>query len=475
MNYTNAEITERRAADQPDAKTVQTYRAYAEGRHNDVLSTDQKRLLEQRTSHDMTDNVLDLILKTTASRLKLTGWEVSEETPRRISDGSAVEQGEVEQVTAFLDGLWRMNRLPRLQYETHYAELRDGQSAISLGWRNGRVHLWREPWWDGEAGVYIAYDDAGEYEFAVKEWTQRNRNGDEIKRRTVYEAGKISRWRQDGKGWIEYDADTEPAEITLTRRGGDPLPIPLVHFPNGTTVGDSVYGLSEVAGLLALQDDLNATQLDISAASMLTAFQRLFASGLGEVKKLLLSPGSVFGVSEEGARLTVVPAGDLGPLMDTHHFKRDSMSVTARVPVHSLTGDWPSGAALLRAEMPLIEKIEAMADVNGPQWTMVAHRAMELSNALGGTTLDEDVPLTSVFAPAERIDDLTDLEIRRQRAETWEILSRLPKAAMIEAGVEEDIADTIIAQRDEDGRRALEMAVREPMLTLSSDTEGEDA
>lgn len=448
MNYTNAEITERRAADQPEATDVQTWRAYAEGRHHDVLSTDQQRLLGQRTTHDMTDNVLDLILKTTASRLKLTGWEVAGETPRRISDGSAVSPDVVEQTTAFLESVWRLNRLPRLQYEVHYAALRDALSVVSLGWRNGRVHLWRESWWDGESGVYLAFDDAGDYEFGVKEWTQRNRDGSETVRRTVYEPGRIWRWKQVGNGWEEYETPTEAAVVDLPRRNGKPLPIPLVHFPNGSSVADSPYGQSEVSGLLALQDDLNATQLDITAASMLTAFQRMFASGLQEPSKVRLMPGSLFGVTEKDARLTVIPAGDLAPLMDVHHFKRDSMSTTARVPVHSLTGDWPSGAALLRAEMPLIEKIEAMADVTGPQWTMVAHRAMEIANAFGGTTHDEAVPITSVFAPAERIDELTELEIQRARAEAWEILSRLPKAAMLEAGVDADVVEQIVAERE---------------------------
>jgi NADH:ubiquinone oxidoreductase subunit len=334
----------------------------------------------------------------------------------------------------------------------HYAELRDGQSAISMGYRNGRVHLWRESWWDGETGIFIAYDDAGEYEFAVKEWDQRNRDGTTIRRRTVYEPGVLSRWKQEGSGWAPYATDTEPDTVPLLRRDGQtPMPIPVVHFPNGSGVADSVYGVSEVASLLALQDDINATQFDISAAAMLTAFQRLFLSGASDPKSVKLAPGSLFGDPSKDARLQVVESGDLKPLMDVHHFKRESMSVTSRTPVHTLTGDWPSGAALLRAEMPLIEKIEGMADVNGPQWTMVAHRAMELANAYSsGTEMDENVPITSVFAPAERIDELTELEIQRARAEAWDILSRLPKAAMIQAGVDEDVAEEIVSQREAD-------------------------
>lgn len=472
MNYTNAEITDRRDHDQPDANEVQVWRAYASGNHRDVLSVDQKRLLAQRSTHPMTDNILNLILTTTASRLKLTSWDVLGEPPTSVADGSALPEGEIEAVKGWLANVWLTNRLPRLQYEVHYAQLRDGQSVVSMGYRNGRVHLWREPWWDGESGVFIAYDDGGDYAFAVKEWDQRDRSGTITRRRTIYEPGEMTRWEQDGKGWKAYQRENEPAVVPMIRTGGEPMSIPMVHFPNGATITDGSYGQSDVPAMLALQDDLNATQLDVSAAALMTAFQRLFVSGMDDPKKLALKPGSVFGISNTDARLQVVQSGDLSQLMAAHHFKRESMSISSRTPVHTLTGDWPSGAALLRAEMPLIDKVEALGDVDGPQWTMVQHRAMEQANAFGIMSLNENVPVTSVFAPAERIDELTELEIKQARADVWEVLSRLPREAMIQAGVDATTAGKIVDQR-ETNRLQVERALNAGMIDPAFEDEEE--
>ena len=449
MNYTNAEITERRQADLPDAKQIQEYRRYAAGQHPDLLSTAQNKLLGGRSDHRMVDNVVDLILKTTASRLKLERWDVLGESPVSIIDGSPISDADAAAARTYLQGLWLRNRVQRLQYEVHYAALRDGNSAVSMTYRGGRVHLWREPWWDGDTGVYIAYNDDGTYEFAVKEWNQRERSGTITKRRTVYEPGRISRYYQVGDGWSEYDGDG-PAVIDVLRGAeGDarPMPIPMVHFPNGTAITEDDYGDSDIANLLALQDDLNATQRDISAAAMMTAFQRLFFAGVSAQSKITIAPGEAFGDEDPAASVTVIQPGDMDALIDVHSHKRQSLSTNSRTPMHSITGDWPSGAALLRADMPQIDKVEALGDVEGPQWTMVAHRAMELANHFGRLNLNENVPITSVFAPSERIDELTALEIKQAEATYWETIARLPREAMIQAGVDAETADTIVEQR----------------------------
>jgi hypothetical protein len=448
VKLTNEQITSRREAEQPDAEIVKTMRAYASGDHREVLSTQQNKLLSQRSLHPMVDNILALILHTTASRLKLTGWKVAGEEPKSIVDGSDISDADAKAVTAWLSSLWLLNRVPRLQYEVHYATLRDGNSAVSIAYRGGRMQLWREPWWDGDTGVFVGYADDGSYEFAVKEWDQRDPSGTVVRRRTIYEPGVIYRFERNGDGWKEYDRDGEQAEVRLERAEGEPLSIPIIHFPNGTGVTEGFYGQSDVQDMLALQDDLNATQRDISAAALLSAFQRIFLAGVDMQKKITMEPGGFFGTDKEAASLTVIPAGDLTQLTQVHSYKRQSMSIASRTPMHAITGEWPSGAALLQADMSQIEKVQSLGDVAGPQWTMVQHRAMEQVNAFGGMALNENVPVTSVFAPAERIDDLTALQIKQADATLWETLSRLPREAMIQAGVEEDTADKIVAQRE---------------------------
>lgn len=449
MPLSNKEITERRKADLPDAEDIATYRAYAAGEHPEVLTVDQQRLIQQRATHGIADNVIALILKTAAARLRLTEWTVDGNVPLAPDGGDNAEnEAEVERTKAWLDHLWLINRVKRLQYEVHYATLRDGNSAVSLTFRGGMPRIHREPWWNGETGAYIAYTDAGEYEFAVREWKQREADGTITVRRTVYDPGVITRWYQDDKGWKPYERPGVPA---VEQWGTDErsLDIPWVHFPNGSAVTDGNYGQSDIGTLLALQDDLNALQRDLTAASSMTAFQRLFFAGVANPTKIKVSPGSATGDESPDAKVSVIGAGDMSQLTDVHTYKRAAMLIASSTPLHVIAGDWPSGEALMRADMKLIEKVEALADVAGPMWTMTAHRATEIANAFGGAGLNENLPITSVFAPAERLDEATQLDLKQRTADLWDTIARLPKTAMLKTGlVTEEEADAIIEERD---------------------------
>ena len=448
MLYTNKEITERRLYDFPNPEVIQEYRKYAAGDHLDTLSPKQRALLKSRQRHPLVDNIVDLVLNTAVSALRLEGWGIASEAPTTVDDGEQVSDRGAEELQGWLDGLWIRNNVKRLQAQVTYAALRDRDSAVSMQWRNGQVRLAREPWWDGESGIYVAYDNNDEYEFAVKEWSHRKPDGNEVKRRTVYEFGRIHRWYAEGEGWKPYEEPGLPPE---ERWGTDarPLPIPIVHFPNGTRFTEGVYGESDIKDLLGLQDDINSVQRDISASAMMTAFQRLFYSGVTNPGMIKLEPGGASGDDNPQARVTVIPAGEPERLIGVHEHKRQSIAVGSRTPMHSITGEWPSGSAILQADMTRRDKAEQQSDVHGPLWTMVAHRATEIANVYGAAALDEKIPIVSNFMPSERVDDLTRLEVDQARATLWETLSRMPREAMIQTGlVDSTTADKIVAERE---------------------------
>lgn len=451
MIYTNDEITSRRAYDLPDPEVVQEYRRYAAGQHLDTLSAKQRALMKSRQNHPLVDNIIDLVLNTAVSALRLERWKVSSESPTSLSDGQDVSESSEESLESFLNALWIRNTIKRLQAEVTYASLRDRDSAVSLAWRNGQVRIAREPWWDGETGMYVAYDNNREYEFAVKEWVQRAPDGTTAKRRTVYEHGKIYRWVQGsdkGKQWAPLDANGVLPEEPWGEETR-PLPIPVVHFPNGTRFTESLYGESDIKDLIGLQDDINSAQRDISAAAMMAAFQRLFFSGIESPGAMKLEPGGASGDPKPDARVTVIPPGETSQLIGVHNHKRESIAVSSRTPMHSITGDWPSGSAILQADMTRRDKAEQQADVHGPLWTMVAHRATEIANVYGKLALDESIPITSVFKPAERVDDLTRAQVDQAKADLWETIARLPREAMIQTGiVDATTADKIVAERE---------------------------
>lgn len=434
------EIEDRRTYEFPDAREVATYRQYIAGDVTSMLTLKQQGLLGSRATHPMSHNILRVVLQTTASRLKLESWDVD------VSDGDSMDLGEevqpaaVENLSEFLSASWLQNQMSRLQYRTNMATLRDGNSVAAFTWLDGRIKVWLEPWWDGHTGLFVFYKDDDTYDYAVKDFEERLGVDRKIERRNVYLPGWILRFFKDSEGWKFYG--DEPI-TPLARQDGSPLAIPIVHFPNDTDKVDDRYGQSDIAQLLALQDDINASQGDISAVGLLSAFQRVFISGAtvpaGDIK---LSPGSLFGVPGDARAQTIEPGNPAG-LISIHEMKQRSLAESSRTPIHSITGQWPSGAALLQADMPQIDKVEMMADIMGPRYTMLAHRITEYANAFGMLELDEDLPLISTFAPSQRIDEVTEIGIRRQKAELWKILASLPLEAMIQAGVPPEVAQKI--------------------------------
>src|SRR5690606_19729266 len=115
--------------------------------------------------HPMADNVSRLVVRAAASRLKLEQFAVQDEVDEA---GNTIESDAVSALRSWLRRFWLVNQWGRLQYENAFAFLRDGNSALALSWRPGRepgtgdVRVSREPWWDGETGMFVAYDEEGE-------------------------------------------------------------------------------------------------------------------------------------------------------------------------------------------------------------------------------------------------------------------------------------------------------------------------
>lgn len=438
---TNDTIQQRRDDEAGDTAALKTFRAYAQGSHESTIDVAQQRLIGRKPDHTVADNVLRMVISTASSRLKLERFSVaSDENPdvANLTGASDVLRG-------FLQRFWMVNKLEKLQYDTTFGYLRDGNGAISLAWRaqrgggtDGDVRLTRETWWDGESGVFMAYGENGEEEWAVKEFDAIDPKDPKktITRRTVYYPDKIVRYIQDGKGWKEYPTKSQPAVVDWKRTDGRPLGIPIVHFPNGASVTDTPYGLSDLVGLIGLQDDLNATQEDMTAATRFSGFQMVTGTGIDEGKDYKVVPGGFLWNPSPNARFGVIPPGDASKISETHSYKRATVGVVSATPIHTITGgNWPSGEAIAQADMPAADKAGRLASVAGPLWTMVAHRATEIANTFGGAGLDESIPIVAIFAPPDRVNEITRIEIQQRKADLLLAVSQLPKTAMLKMNV----------------------------------------
>jgi hypothetical protein len=483
LALSHSEIDEIRKLETPDAADLKTYRRYARGAHNKTQTADQRRAFAGRSLNATADNVLKLILSTAASRLDFTGWEAA--PPRELIDAEGNAPAPAVEAAAgvqrYLEGLYVRNQIARKQYETTFAQLRDGNHAVSLRWKPGaseadpgRVTIHRERWWDGTSGIFVGTDDVDEPAWAVKDWSEFI-SGKLRKRRVVYYADRFERYIEDGKAWQPYPLPGDPLEVIRpgvlpwVRAGGKPLGLPVVHFPNGSD-DDSPYGLSDLMGLIGLQDDLNSIQGDIAAAAAFTGYQIIWTAGglLGADSsatdrkgRLIVGPGSILSFEAADAKAGAISAGDMGQLTKSHEYKRSTIAVDSSTPIHLISGDWPSGDALIRAEMPLIDKVVRLARVDGPQWVLVGHRGTEIENAFGGGGLNEDALLTAVFAPPERLDALTQAQVAAASINLYAALSLISDDILFRRAAEDSgllSAEEIKAVLAERKARAEEMA-----------------
>jgi hypothetical protein len=318
------------------------------------------------------------------------------------------------------------NNLADFSGQTHYNTLRDGDYALTLGWDagngqpgQGRVTLLQEPWWDGQNGVFIAYSAQGEPLYAVKEWDSL----EGFRRRTVWFEDRIERYASEGGVWLPFALPSDstagsgawPAGWMKT--DGTPLHIPIIHFSNlARGNGFSVYGTSELdGGVLGFQDQINDLQMDISAAARMTGYQMITATGTpppkddqGNDVPFQVSPGAVLHSTDAAAKFGSIQAGDISQLIDTYNAKLRSVARMTRTPLHSITGgDWPSGEALLRSELPAINKAKSQIKKLSAAWAMVAHRATEIANVYGKAGLNEDDAITAIFAKPDQSSQLS--------------------------------------------------------------------
>ena len=405
-----------RRAGLPEAERVRDFREYARGRQRGTLTLGQQRILRGVLGHPFCENVCRRVLGEVRNRLRLARFEVA-------GGGAGAEA-----VTAFLEKVWTLNRLPALSSAVHWAMLRDGNHAVGLGWlaegNRGRVALTRERWWNGKSGIFVGYDDHARPTYAVKEWQR----GDGQARRTVWWSERIERYVLGDGGWEPFTLASDEGQWPQpwVDGAGQALGIPVVHFANvqapndgpgddGAGEPDPLYGMSELdGGILGLQDEINDLHRDITAAARFAGYQMLYATGVmeqvdeeGRVIPYQVEPGAMLTDSSSEARFGVLPAGSLAELKTALDIKLQAVARMAGVPMHLISGDWPSGEALLRAEIPLIDKVETLGAVVGPAWASVAHKATRLENVFGGSGLDEALLIAAAFAPVARRDPLT--------------------------------------------------------------------
>lgn len=455
------EIAEERKAALPAAEDVRKFRAYTRGRQRSTLEYGQTKILQGVLGNLYCDNICKRIVVETRNRLELVRYSVTNDP-----------------VLLFLHDLWIKNKMAALQASVHFAMLRDGNSAVTLGWAEDRVSILRELWWNGSTGIFVAYDDDDRVKYAVKDWYVRV-DGQRRLRRIIWLPHQIQRYIQDANGWRPHRLPgDEEWPVPWMHIDGTPLGVPVVHFANiqiandGEGIMDEIissesdpdprYGMSELdGGVLGLQDEINDFQRDTTAAGRYAGYQMVWGTGTTprldpdthEEIPIEVEPGAVITDRNPDARFGTLTPGSLMELERGLKMKLEAVSRQTSLPIPVITGNWPSGDALLQFELPLTDKTRTIAGAAGPAWSTVGHKSTRIANTFGRAGLDEEALITAVFAPPERRDPITRAEyVAKIRQDISE------RERLIVLGYDPDEADRIMEERTEDAKRAAENA-----------------
>lgn len=427
---THALLEQERKDAKPNAPQVQVFRDYVAGKQPLTLTEEQKAIVKGVLRQTFCDNVCRRIVSTVAARVRVDRFDCSEEP-----------------VSRYVSQTFTLNWFRQLSARVHFTAVRDGDTFVSLAWDNirKRVVFKRELAWNGKRGVFMAYDEFGQPAYAVREWDAKMRDPEDgnkiktVKRRVVWFPNKIGRFVERGNGWqwftlpekvndageVIQEAE-EPGWIPWTEDGtltGVPLGIPCIHFArmeqpqdasNETSGAQDNYGVSILdGGVLGTQDIINDDHWAIVAANRFTAYQQAWAKGIklidsnGKDVELVMMPGTIIHVEDKDAEFGVFSAGSMSELKTTLEIHHTAAARSTNTPVHTITGQWPSGEALIQADRPLIDQCVTLADSFGPAWASLMHRATQIANRFGKLQLNTEAAITTVFKSPERGDLLT--------------------------------------------------------------------
>ncbi|KFG02585.1 hypothetical protein IQ62_01085, partial [Streptomyces scabiei] len=142
--------------------------------------------------------------------------------------------------------------------------------------------------------------------------------------------------------------------------------IPVIHVPNTVPPSGEHWGMSSLAKVLQVFDELSGSDTDSSRASATTGSPILAISGkaVSSQAQYAAGPGMVFTLGEGGTITSVETSGNLAELRNHVHDLKDRAASTARIPAVALgtadAAEFDSGYQLQLALGPLDSLISAM-------------------------------------------------------------------------------------------------------------------
>ena len=421
------------------------HRDYYDGKQGVKLS-DRMKLVLKVPESEFSANFCGSIVAALIDRLRVTGFD--------DGTGQRNNEGEPSALLGWLSGVMDDNRMDGLQVSVH-----EGAAVLGDAYVIGE--------WDDELGaegqVRLVYNDANlvrvHYDpndqdrmlYACKRWPVGA-----LSYLTVWYPDRIEKWqsRSGADAWEPREIEGEfwPLPWLVNNR---PAGIPVVHFRNRTRHG---YGISEIAGIKGIQNNINKTLVDMMSILDTNAFSPVYTVDIAKPRGALnVHPGAVWqfrSTTTEGRQGQVgqLPAVDPGGVIAGFDKLVEVVGAVTSTPTHLIwrTDQFPSGEALKTAESPLIAKIQHRQTVLGNAWEQAMKVAWAVARATGHAAPDW-TEINSVWHnPVSRsdADHLASLEAKERmgvpRTQLWREMgySEDQVATMLDAQQEERVAES---------------------------------
>lgn len=347
----------------------EVYDKYYAGEH-EVRLTDR---LRKFLSPDLTfrDNFCETVVDAVVERLNVTGFA-----------------GQDEAIGAWAWETWQTNRMDLTQILVHTEAVVKGDAYLLVDW-DAEAERPRFNFHEADLVTPRYNLESRQMEFAAKKWLVSGLTADDTQTRlNLYYPDRVEKYMAAGHVWTQVSDPGDTAwPVPWLDREGRPLGIPIVHFRNKPGAG--LFGLSEIANVIPMQDLLNKTLVDLMMVLDTLGWPQRYTVGVVPPARYEVVPGAVWDFqaddSAEKAVIGQFPNADVTGILAAIEAMVQHIAGRSRTPQHlfHLTGGLPSGESLKIAESGLVHKVKQRQVAFGNAWEDAITIALRLQSAFG--------------------------------------------------------------------------------------------
>jgi hypothetical protein len=381
-------------------KNVAMYRDFYSGEHDIILTERQRAWLTLTTPQIRSlANVCPLVVDTVAERLSIEGFEAGDaRTAKAIAEW------------------WDSRDLGTFQDDVHLSALRDGDGYLIVEWDTeaNEPAFYHELADDGYNGAGIVYaSDRRQPLYGYKRWRVEEGDNAGAQRLNLYFPDRVERYVTGRLGaWTPHREPGESWPAPWVDAAGQPLGVPVVHFPTNPNGND--YGTSELEAVIPLQRVLTSLWIDLLAAADATGFQLATLTGDTPSEEMINAPRSIWYSPNLGASFGTIPPGDLSLIVESIRHTTMTIAQVSRVPLTMFQDSKAVASAetIVASERGLVAKINDRAKSYGIAWREAMRLAVRLHNAFSNAPRLNDAGIRPRWASYEQVDVLA-IEERR--------------------------------------------------------------